>query len=325
MATMKYVEALREALRQEMKRDPSIYLIGEALGGKQQGIYKVSQGLQEEFGPERVIDTPISEACIAGAAVGSAIFGRRPVAEIMFGNLMALCVDEVRNQAGVFHYVSNGMVKVPAVIRCVNWNRLVSGPHHCGNLDAMLMNSPGLIVMAPATPADAMGMMKTALRQDNPVIFIEHSSLYSMSGEVPEGDLTVPIGKANIARVGNDVTVVAYSITVQDSLKAADTLAKDDVSVEVIDLRTLLPYDKNTIIESVKKTGRLVVAYDGYKTCGAGAEIAAMVAEEAIDYLSAPIIRVAQLDIPVPANGIMVNEICVNPKKIEEGIRKVLK
>jgi len=325
MAIMKYVEALREVLRQEMIRDENIYLIGEALGGKQQGIYKVTQGLQEQFGEDRVVDTPISEACIVGSAVGSAIFGRRPVAEIMFGNLMALCVDEIHNQAAKFHYLTNGMINVPAVIRCVNWNRLISGPHHCGTLDAMIMNSPGLKVVAPATPADAMGLMRMALRQDDPIVYIEHSSLYAVSGEVPDGDFIVPLGKANVAREGTDVTVVAYSITLHDALKAAENLSKENISVEVIDLRTLVPYDKETILKSVKKTGRLVVAYEGYKTAGAGAEISAMVAEEAIDYLSAPIIRVAQADVPMAANSVIVKELSLSAQKVEEGIKKALK
>lgn len=324
MARMKYVEAIREALRQELKRDEKIFLIGEAMGGGQQGVFKVTQGLQEEFGLDRVVDTPISEACIVGSAVGAAIFGRRPVAEIMFGNLMPLCADEFHNQAAKFHYLSNGMVKVPVVIRCVNWTRLVSGPHHCGTIDSFIMNSPGLKSVAPATPADAMGLMKAVLRQDDPVVYIEHSSLYGITGDVPEDDFIVPIGKANIVREGTDATIVAYSITVQDSIKAAENLAKEGISVEVIDLRTLKPYDKETILSSVKKTGRLVVVYEGYKTCGTGCEIAAMVAEEAIDYLSAPIIRVAHPDVPIAANSVMVKEMTVSPQKVEEAVRKIL-
>lgn len=324
MAKMRYVEALRNAIRQEMQRDPRIFLIGEALGGKQQGIFQVTKGLQEEFGPERVVDTPISEACIAGAAVGSAIFGKRPIAEIMFGNLMALCADEVHNQAAKFHYVSNGMIKVPVIIRCVNWGRLISGPHHCGNLDSLILNSPGIIALAPATPYDAMGLMRAALKQDDPVIFIEHSSLYSVTGEVPEQYFTVPIGKANILREGTDVTVAAYSIAVQDALKAADKLSREGISVEVIDLRTVLPYDKQTILDSVKKTNRLVVAYEGYKTYGPGSEISAMVAEEAIDYLNSPIVRAAQADVPLASNQIMVKEASLNADKVYSAVKKTI-
>jgi acetoin:2,6-dichlorophenolindophenol oxidoreductase subunit beta len=326
MAKMKYVEALREALRQEMQRDESIYLIGEALGGGQQGVFKVTQGLQEQFGPDRVVDTPISEACIAGSAVGSAIFGRRPVAEIMFGNLMALCADEFHNQAAKFRYLTDGMVKVPMVLRCVNWTRLISGPHHCGTMDAMIFNTPGLIAVAPSTPADAFGLMKAALRQDNPVVYIEHSNLYSIAGEVPADnvDYTIPLSKANIVKEGTDVTVVTYSLPYYDCLKAADILAGENISVELIDMRTLVPYDKQTIIESVKKTGRLVVVYEGYKTYGAGSEISAMVAEEAIDYLAAPIIRVAQPDIPTAANEIMVKEVSISIDKVVAAVKKVL-
>ncbi len=324
MAKMKYVEALREAIRQEMHRDERIFLIGEALGGDQQGVFKVTMGLQKEFGQDRVIDTPISEACIVGSAVGAAMFGRRPIAEIMFGNLMTLCADEFHNQAAKFHYITNGMIKVPAVIRCVNWGRLVSGPHHCGNVDSFIMSSPGMTVLTPATPYDAMGLMKSALRQNDPVVFIEHSSLYSMKGEVPSEDYTIPIGKANILRQGTDVTVVAYSISVHDAIKAADQSEQEGISVEIIDLRTLVPYDKNTILDSVKKTGKLVIAYEGYKTCGAGSEISAMVAEEAIEYLAAPIIRVAQPDVPLAANSLMVKELSLNAQKVYDGIKRCL-
>ncbi|MBN1299403.1 MAG: alpha-ketoacid dehydrogenase subunit beta [Actinobacteria bacterium] len=326
MAKMKYVEALREALRQEMQRDEKIYLIGEALGGGQQGVFRVTQGLQEQFGPDRVVDTPISEACIAGSAVGSAIFGRRPVAEIMFGNLMALCVDEFHNQAAKFHYLTDGMIKVPMVLRCVNWTRLVSGPHHCGTLDIMILNTPGIITVAPSTPADAFGLMKAALRQDNPVVYIEHSNLYSVSGEVPieDKDYILPLGRANIAREGNDVTVVTYSLPYHDCIKAADELGKEGVSVELIDMRTLVPYDKQTIIKSVKKTGRIVVVYEGYKTYGAGSEICAMVAEEAIDYLEAPILRVALPDVPIAANEVMVKELSINENKVAAAVRKAM-
>ncbi len=324
MTKMTYAEALREAMRQEMRRDARIFLIGEALGGKQQGIFKVTMGLQEEFGEERVVDTPISESCIAGAAVGAAIFGRKPIAEIMFGNLMALCADEFHNQAAKFHYVSNGMIKVPVMIRCVNWGRLVSGPHHCGNLDPLITASPGIIALAPATPCDAMGLMRAALRQDDPVIFIEHSSLYAISGEVPDQDYTTPIGRANVIREGTDVTVVAYSIAVQDAIKAADRLAEEGVSAEVIDLRTVVPYDKRTILDSVKKTSRLVIAYEGYKTYGTGSEISAMVAEEAIDYLNAPIIRAAQADVPLASNKVMVDEISLSQGKVYEAVKRCM-
>jgi pyruvate/2-oxoglutarate/acetoin dehydrogenase E1 component len=326
MAKIKYVEALREALRQEMQRDESIYLIGEAMGGGQQGVFRVTQGLQDQFGPDRVVDTPISEACIVGSAVGSAIFGRRPVAEIMFGNLMALCADELHNQAAKFHYLTDGMIKVPMVLRCVNWTRLVSGPHHCGTMDVMMANTPGLIVVSPATPADAFGLMKTALRQDNPVVYIEHSNLYSITGEVPidDSNFTIPFAKANIVKQGSDATVVTYSLPLHDCLRAADRLEKEAISVEIIDLRTVVPYDKNTILESVKKTGRLVVVYEGYKTYGTGSEISAMVAEEAIDYLEAPIIRVAQPDVPVAANEVMVKEVSISADKVVAAVKKVL-
>ena len=273
--TLKYVEALREALREEMQRDERVFLMGESIGGQQDGIFKVTAGLQGEFGPERVIETPISEAAIAGAATGAAIFGRRPVAEIMFANLLALCADELHNQAGKFHYLSGGQISVPMVIRTAAWMRVVSGPHHCGLLDAWLMNSPGLKVVAPATPADAKGLLTASMRDPNPVVFLEHSALYfSADGPVPEGEYIVPLGVADVKRPGRDVTVVTYGALVREALAAAEDLAGEGVDVEVLDLRTLKPLDEAAILASVRKTGRVVVAYEGAKTAGVGAEVA---------------------------------------------------
>jgi acetoin:2,6-dichlorophenolindophenol oxidoreductase subunit beta len=321
---IKYVDAVREALREEMLRDEKVFLLGESIGGKQNGIFKVTMGLQEEFGDIRVMETPLSEAAIAGAAVGAAIFGRRPVAEIMFSNLLALCMDEIHNQAGKFRYVSGGQIKVPMVIRTTTWMRLVSGPHHCGLLDAWLMNTPGIKVVAPATPYDAKGLLKASIRDDDPVVFIEHTALYGMSGPVPDGDYEVPIGVADVKRKGKDVSVITYGVLVHEAIKAAEVLHKEGISVEVVDLRSLKPIDCKTILESVKKTGRVVVAYEGPKMGGPGAEISAMIAEEAIDYLNGPIVRVAAPDTPLPSNRILVDALTIDKNNIIQGIKKTI-
>ncbi len=324
MREIKYVEALREALREEMNRDERVFLMGESIGGKQDGIYKVTMGLEKEFSKDRVMETPLSEAAIAGAAVGAAIFGRRPVAEIMFSNLIPLCSDEIHNQAGKFHYVSGGHAKVPVVIRTSTWMRMSTGPHHCGIIDAWLMNTPGIKVVAPSTPEDAKGLLKASIRDDDPVVFIEHAHLYNVSGPVPNGDYLTEIGKADIKRKGKDVTVITYGILVQQAIDAAEELKTEGIDVEVLDLRTLNPLDKNTIISSVKKTNRAVIAYEGPKTAGPGAEISAMLAEDALDYLDAPIIRVASFDAPQPANKILVQLLTIDKSHIISGIKKAL-
>ena len=324
MKEMRYVEALREALREEMLNDEKVFLIGEGIGGKQEGVFKVTAGLQEEFGEERVIETPISESAIAGAAVGAAVFGMRPVAEIMFGNLFALCADEIHNQAGKFHYLSGGQVKVPAVFRIPTWMRMVSGPHHCGTLDAWMLNTPGIKVVAPSTPADAKGLLKTSIRDDDPVVFIEHSSLYNVTGMVSEEETLTPIGKARVARRGKDVTVITYGIVVHDALKAADTLKKEGTEVEVIDIRSLKPLDMDLILESVKKTGKVVLPYEGPKTGGVGAEIAALITERAFDYLDGPVVRVAGPDTPQPANEILLTAISMESKNIVDGVKRAM-
>jgi pyruvate/2-oxoglutarate/acetoin dehydrogenase E1 component len=325
MREIKYVEALREALREEMHRDERVFLMGESIGGKQDGIYKVTMGLEKEFSKDRVMETPLSESAIAGAAVGAAIFGRRPVAEIMFSNLIPLCSDEIHNQAAKFHYVSGGHVKVPVVIRTSTWMRMSTGPHHCGIIDAWLMNTPGIKVVAPSTPEDAKGLLKASIRDDDPVVFIEHAHLYNVSGPVPNGDYLTQIGKADIKKEGKDVTVITYGILVQQAIDAAEELKSEGIDVEVLDLRTLNPLDKNTIISSVKKTNRAVIAYEGPKTAGPGAEISAMIAEDALDYLDAPIIRVASFDAPQPANKTLVQLLTIDKSHIVSGVKKALR
>ena len=324
MKNMKMVDAIREALREEMQRDEDVFLIGEAIGGMQGGIFQVTRGLDAEFGKDRVVETPISEAVLGGVAVGAAAFGMRPVVEIMLGSLMTLVVDEIHNQAGTLHYTSGGKINCPCVIRTCDWMRIISGPHHCGNIDAMWVNSPGIKAVSPSTPYDAKGLLKAAIRDNDPVIFIEYSPLFTKTGDVPEEDYIVPIGKADIKREGSDVTVICYATTVGDALEAADLLATEGVSVEVLDLRTIIPYDKEAIRASVEKTGRVIIAYEGYKTGGVGSEIAAFIAEECIESLSAPVVRIACKDVPNPSNAILIDGIAIGKRDVLDGIRRVM-
>jgi 2-oxoisovalerate dehydrogenase E1 component len=322
--SMQYVEALRIALREEMVRDERVFVMGEGVGGLQDGIFNVTQGLQRQFGEWRVMDTPLSEAAIAGAGVGAAMFGQRPVAEIMFSNLLALCGDEIHNQAGKFFYTSGGQVRVPVVIRTSSWMRMVSGPHHCGVLDAWMLHTPGIKVVAPSCPADAYGLLKASIRDEDPVVFIEHSALYFQEGIVPEIEYLIPIGQADVKREGTDVSVITYGVLVNDALQAADDLAAEGLDVEVLDLRTLRPLDVQAILCSVEKTNRVVVAYEGYKTGGIGAEVSALIAEQAIDFLDGPVVRVAAPDVPHPHNAILVEAVTVDKDDILAGIRKAV-
>jgi pyruvate dehydrogenase E1 component beta subunit len=321
---MKYVDAIREALAEEMNRDGNVFIMGEAIGGDQQGIFKATAGLQEKCGSRRVMETPLSEAAIAGSAVGAAIFGARPVAEIMFNNLLALVGDELHNQAGKFHYLSGGQIRVPVVIRTASWMRVTSGPHHCGLLDAWMMNTPGIKVVSPATPADAKGLLKAAIRDDDPVVFLEHSALYKTEGPVPQGEYTIPIGVASVVRQGSDVSVITYGFLMGESLAAAESLAREGIDVEVVDLRSLKPLDRDTVLSSVRKTGKVVVAYEGTKFAGAGAEVAALIAEEAIDWLEGPVVRVAMPDAPYPSNPTLLTGIMVDRDDIIAGVRRAL-
>ena len=325
MKRMKYIDALREGLREEMLRDETVFLLGECIAGEHGGAFSVTKGFDDEFGRKRVMQTPLSEAAIAGACIGSAVMGMRPVGEIMFGSLMTLIVDELHNQAGTLHYLSGGKIKCPMVMRTSNWMRLISGPHHCGNIDAMWVNSPGIKAVSPSCAADAKGLIKAAIRDDDPVVFMEFSPLYTVVGDVPEdADYIVPIGKADVKREGSDITVICYATTVPDALEAAADFEKEGVSVEVLDLRTIIPYDKEAIKESVSKTGRVVIAYEGYKTGGVGAEISAFIGEECLDSLLAPIMRVACKDVPNPSNGILLEGLKVDKNEIANAIRKAM-
>ncbi|MCK5563384.1 alpha-ketoacid dehydrogenase subunit beta, partial [Candidatus Bathyarchaeota archaeon] len=316
MREITYRDALREALQEEMLRDETVFLLGEDVGRYWKGAFKVTKGLAEEFGDERVRDTPISESAIIGVATGAAITGMRPIAEIMFGDLSALAMDQIANQAAKLTYMFGGQTKVPLVIRMPFGAGVNIAAHHSQSLEAWFMHVPGLKIAMPSTPYDAKGLLKTAIRDDNPVMFFEHKLLYNIKGPVPEEEYTVPLGVADVKRKGEDVTIVATLYMVNKSLAAAEELSKQGISVEVVDPRTLVPLDKQAIINSVKKTGRIVIVTEDCKTGGVSAEIAAVVAEEAIDYLDAPVKRVAEPDTPIPFSPPLERFVIPDEKKI---------
>jgi pyruvate dehydrogenase E1 component beta subunit len=324
MRKIAYREALREALREEMHRDSSVFLLGEDIGRYWGGAFKVTDGLAEEFGDERVRDTPISESAIIGTAVGAAITGMRPVAEIMFGDLTALAMDQIANQAAKIRYMFGGQAKCPLVIRTPFGAGVNIASHHSQSLEAWFMHVPGLYVAVPSTPYDAKGLLKTAIRGSNPVFFCEHKLLYPIEGEVPEEEYTIPFGKADVKREGADVTVVATMYMVQKALNAAKELEKEGLSVEVVDPRTLTPLDRRGIISSVKKTGRIVVVSEDCKTAGVSAEIATVVAEEALDYLDAPVKRVAEPDTPIPFSPPLEQYVIPTEKTIVKAVKEVV-
>jgi pyruvate/2-oxoglutarate/acetoin dehydrogenase E1 component len=301
-----YVEALNEALREEMRRDPTVFVMGEDVavwGGG--GVFGVTKGLVEEFGTERVRDTPISEEAIAAVAVGAAATGSRPVAEIMYVDFIGLAMEPIVNQAAKLRYMFGGKARVPLVIRAQEGAGRGNAAQHSQSLEAWFCHIPGLKVVTPSTPADAKGLLKTAIRDDNPVIFLEHKALYFSKGFVPEGEYTVPLGKADIKRTGRDVTVVGIHTMVGKALQAAEQLAESGIELEVIDPRSLVPLDEQTIVDSVKKTGRLIVTHEAYTRSGYGAEIITRVIEAAFDYLDAPPMRVCAKDVPVPYSTVL--------------------
>ena len=302
MAQITYREALNQALREELDRDERVFIMGEEVGYFG-GAFKVTDGLLAVYGEKRVRDTPISELTIVGSGIGAAMGGLKPIVELMTVNFGLLAIDQIINNAAKIHYMFGGHAKVPVVIRAPQGAGHQLGAQHSQSLEAYFLHCPGLRVVIPATPADAKGLLKTCVRQENPVVFLEHESLYGVKGEVPEGEHLVPLGKANVLRPGKDVTIVSYSKCVYDALAAADALENEGIDAEVIDLRTLNPLDIGTVIESVKKTGKAIVVYEGWRTGGAGAEIAAQIYEAAFDHLDAPVERVATLDTPMPYNA----------------------
>ncbi len=319
-------EAVNQALREEMRRDEQVFVAGEGIGV---GIHSNPKfptfGLLEEFGTRRVKDTPVSEAAIAGLAVGASVMGLRPVVEIMFNPFFTIAADQIVNHAAKLRYLSGGKSKFPLVVRMKSGSGIGAGCQHSHNLEAWLAHCPGLKVVMPGTPADAKGLLKSAIRDDNPVIFIEDMILYFVPGPVPEEDYSIPIGVADIKKPGRDVTLVTWSKMLGAAFKAAAKLEQEGISVEIVDLRTLVPLDEETILKSVTKTGRLVVLHEATRTGGFGGEIAALVAEKAFAQLKAPIKRIAAPDIPVPYSKPLEEFYLPNEKMIVDSIRVIMK
>ncbi len=316
-------EAISQALWEEMERDPSVFIMGEEVG-VWGGTYAVTKGFYDHFGPERVRDTPISEAAIIGAGVGAAMTGLRPVAELMTINFAFSAMDHIVNQAAKMHAMFNGQMMVPMVIRTVSGGGRQLGATHSQTPDAIFAHFPGLKVVAPGTPADAKGLLKAAIRSQDPILFIEHATLYQTRGEVPEGDYIVPIGKSTVQRPGKDVTIVTYSKMLEISLKAADQLAKEGIEAEIVDLRSLRPLDMDPVLESFKKTNRAVIVEEGWKSFGVGSEVSARIYEEAFDYVDAPIKRVAQAEVPLPYNRTLEQAALPKVEDVVAAVKEVL-
>jgi pyruvate/2-oxoglutarate/acetoin dehydrogenase E1 component len=323
MRQITFVEALNQALQEEMRRDPLVFIAGEDVG-KMGGLFKVTQNLFDEFGPERVLDTPISEAAIAGLGVGGALVGTRPVIEFQFLDFVMIAMDQIVNHAAKLRYMTGGMVSVPLVARAPVSGGIGLGAQHSQSLEAWFAHVPGMKVVMPACPSDAKGLLKSAIRDDNPVLFLEHRRLYGQIGEVPEGDYLVPLGRAEVKRVGTDVTVVATGRTVPLSLAAAGKLAQEAIEIEVIDLRTLKPFDLETVLESVRKTSRAVVVNDGWRTCGYAAEIVASIQEECFYDLDTPVQRVCGGDTPMPVAAVLERAAMVSEDNVVASCRTVM-
>ncbi len=318
-----YREALREALLEEMRRDASVFLLGEGIA-RRGGSYKVTEGLLNEFGPKRVIDTPLAEATFTGAGVGAALTGMRPVVEILFIDFSMLILDQIANQAAKLQFMTNKQCSVPMVLRTQGGAGNGLAAQHSQSLEAIFYHIPGLHLAMPATPYDAKGLMKSAIRSDFPVVFIEHKLLYMTEGEVPEEEYLIPFGEASIKRPGNDLTLVAWSNMLPRSLKAAESLAEEGIDIEVVDPRTLVPLDKKTIVDSVRKTQHLVIVQEAVRRGGVASDIASYVHEEAFDYLDAPIEIVAGLNTPIPYN-LSLEKACI-PQEVDiiEAVRRAL-
>jgi 2-oxoisovalerate dehydrogenase E1 component beta subunit len=318
-----YLEAIREALVEEMRRDPKVFLLGQDVGAYG-GAFGVTQGIFDEFGEARCLDTPISESAIVGVSIGASQRGYRPVAEMQFADFISCGFDQIVNQAATLRYRCGGRVSCPIVIRAPGGGNVSGGLYHSQNPEGWFIHRAGLKVVAPSTPYDAKGLLKAAIRDDNPVVYFEHKYLYRRAkGPVPEGDEIVPIGVAAIRRPGTDATVVTYAAMVQPALEAADRLAKVGVDVEVIDLRTLLPFDKGALFASVEKTGRLLIVHEDVKTLGIGSELAAIVVEERFDVLDAPVRRVTYPDTHCPFSQVLEQHNLPNADKITDALRQL--
>ena len=321
MIEMMYREALRRALDEEMQRDPLVFLMGETIA-ERGGSYKVTEGLWQKYGPGRVIDTPIAEASFTGMAVGAALVGCRPVIEILFIDFAMLAMDQIVNQAAKYDFISGGQGTVPMVLRTQGGAGNGLAAQHSQSLEALFYHIPGLRVVMPSTPQDAYGLLKAAIRDDHPVVFIEHKLLYMTQGPVAEEEVVIPLGRADIKRSGTDVTLVTYSHMTLKCLEAATALESEGISVEVVDLRTLSPLDRNTILESARKTGRVLIVHEAVKRGGIGGDIAAMIMEEAYDDLDGPVLRIAGRNTPIPYN-LNIEKVCI--PSVEDVIEGVLR
>ncbi len=324
MSKITFGMALHDAMENEMRRCPDVYLAGEDVGFYG-GDFGEDRGLWAEFGPQRVVDTPISETAIIGHAVGSAALGLRPIVELMHMDFIGVAMDEILNQVAKVRYMYGGKAKTAIVIKTNSGAGVGGAAQHSQQLEALLAHIPGLKVVMPSNPADAKGLMTAAIRDESPVVFISHKLLFAQKGEVPDGPYIVPIGKANVVRKGKDVTIVSWSKMVQDANAAAEKLAEQGIEAEVIDLRTIKPMDEETVLKSVRKTGRLVVLHEAVRTGGFGGEVAARVAEKAFDALKAPIIRVTAPDCPIPMTPVLEKEYLPNPDKVVEAVLRCFK
>jgi len=324
MPARTFIEAIRQGLSEEMRRDEDVIVLGEDVG-KKGGVFLATDGLWAEFGDDRVIDTPLTESMIVGASVGAAINGLRPIAEIQFADFIHPAFNQLVSEAARLRYRSNNGYSCPLVVRAPYGGGVHGALYHSQSVEAFFTHVPGLKVVIPSTPYDAKGLLRSSIRDDDPVLFFEHKKMYrSVRGDVPDGEYTVPLGKAAVTRAGTQLTVIAYGLMAHYALEAADRVAEEGVSVEVVDLRTLRPLDKETLLDSVRKTGKCLVVYEDNRFGGYGAEVAAIVAEEAFDYLDGPVVRVAGPDVPaVPYNHVLEDWFMVNPEKIADAIRKL--
>jgi pyruvate dehydrogenase E1 component beta subunit len=322
MRQISFSEATLEAMNEEMERDERVFVLGEDIAS-QGGIFGQFKGLPQKFGKERVLDTPISETAIVGAAVGAALAGMRPVADMHFADFIGVCMDEVFNQMAKVRYMFGAQCKVPLVLRAPDGITRSAAAQHSQSVEAWFMHIPGLKVVIPSNPADAKGLLKAAIRSDDPVLFFEHKALFPMKGPVPEGEHLCEIGKANVARPGKDVTIVSYSLMMHRSLEAAEKLAAEGIQAECIDLRTISPIDKETIFESLRKTKRLVIVHEAVKQGGVGAEIAALAAEEMIDWLDAPIRRIGAPFVPVPFSPALEKLVKISAADVVKVVKEI--
>lgn len=323
MARITMREAISQALWEEMERDESVFILGEEVG-VWGGTYAVTKGFYDHFGAKRVRDTPIAESVIIGAAIGAAMTGLRPVAELMTINFAFAAMDHIVNEAAKLRYMFGGQFTIPMVIRTPSGGGRQLGATHSQTPDAVFAHFPGLKVVAPGTPEDAKGMLKAAIRSDDPIMFIEHATLYQVRGEVPDGEYTIPLDKAKVQRPGSDVTVVTYSKMLEISMKAADELAKEGIEAEIVDLRCLRPLDMEPVLQSFQKTNRAVIVEEGWRSYGVGAEVSARIYEEAFDYVDAPIQRVAQKEVPLPYNRTLEQMALPQVEDVIEAVKEVL-